>query len=112
VGKRSRVDDLVEDEGTGSSELDHEQGTDNSSFSDVDNSLEDSGLGKVVQSNHGLGSQDFAMPNIQAEIPGLEELMSSEMFGPLLRLSPPPSDKDYCFNLDSNEGVCDLFDVL
>ena len=34
------------------------------------------------------------------------------VFGPLLRLSPPPSDKDYCFNLDDSEGVCDLFDVL
>merc|ERR1711862_639621 len=56
--------------------------------------------------------QDFAMPSMQTEIPGLEELVSSEMFGPLLRLSPPPSEKDYCFNLDDSEGVCDLFDVL
>lgn len=29
---------------------------------------------------------------------------------PLLRLSPTPAD-DYNFNLDDNEGVCDLFDV-
>ena len=29
-----------------------------------------------------------------------------------MRLSPPPSEKDYCFNLDDSEGVCDLFDVL
>merc|ERR1712129_549756 len=56
--------------------------------------------------------QAFAMPTMQTDIPGLEELMSSEMFGPLLRLSPPPSEKDYCFNLDDSEGVCDLFDVL
>lgn len=33
------------------------------------------------------------------------------VFAPLLRLSPPPTDKDYYFNLDENEGVCDLFDV-
>ena len=33
------------------------------------------------------------------------------VFGPLMRLSPPPSEKDYCFNLDDSEGVCDLFDV-
>lgn len=59
-----------------------------------------------------LSSADFSLPTIQGEIPGLEELMESEMFGPLLRLSPPPTEKDYCFNLDSNEGVCDLFDVL
>lgn len=58
------------------------------------------------------GPQDFAMPSLGTEIPGLDELMASEMFGPLLRLSPPPSEKDYCFNLDDSEGVCDLFDVL
>ena len=33
------------------------------------------------------------------------------VFAPLLRLSPPPTDKDYYFNLDDSEGVCDLFDV-
>lgn len=32
-------------------------------------------------------------------------------FSPLMRLTPPPSDKDYNFNLDDNEGVCDLFDI-
>ncbi|KAG2458209.1 E2F5 factor, partial [Polypterus senegalus] len=39
----------------------------------------------------------------------IEELMSSDVF-PLLRLSPPPG-VDYSFNLDDNEGICDLFDV-
>ncbi|ESO87892.1 hypothetical protein LOTGIDRAFT_127203 [Lottia gigantea] len=32
-------------------------------------------------------------------------------FAPLLRLSPVPNDRDYYFNLDDSEGVCDLFDV-
>ncbi|KAI5234935.1 Transcription Factor E2F4 [Manis pentadactyla] len=43
----------------------------------------------------------------------LEELMSSEVFAPLLSLSPPPTpgDHDYLYNLDKSEGVCDLFDV-
>ncbi|KFU85314.1 Transcription factor E2F4, partial [Chaetura pelagica] len=41
----------------------------------------------------------------------LEELMTSEVFAPLLRLSPPPGDHDYIYNLDESEGVCDLFDV-
>ncbi|XP_047453169.1 transcription factor E2F4 [Mugil cephalus] len=41
----------------------------------------------------------------------LEDLMSSEVFSPLLRLSPPPSDHDYIYNLDETEGLCDLFDV-
>ncbi|MBN3317915.1 E2F4 factor, partial [Atractosteus spatula] len=41
----------------------------------------------------------------------LEELMTSEVFSPLLRLSPPPGDHDYVYNLDESEGLCDLFDV-
>ncbi|XP_072112468.1 transcription factor E2F5-like isoform X1 [Mobula birostris] len=39
----------------------------------------------------------------------MDEFISSDVF-PLLRLSPPPAD-EYSFNLDENEGVCDLFDV-
>lgn len=35
----------------------------------------------------------------------------SPVFAPLLRLSPPPGDHDYIYNLDESEGVCDLFDV-
>ncbi|XP_023376607.1 transcription factor E2F5 [Pteropus vampyrus] len=45
--------------------------------------------------------------SVSADI--IDELMSSDVF-PLLRLSPTPAD-DYSFNLDENEGVCDLFDV-
>lgn len=37
--------------------------------------------------------------------------ISSSVFSPLLRLSPPPSDHDYIYNLDETEGLCDLFDV-
>lgn len=44
----------------------------------------------------------------------IEPNSNSEPFSfavfPLLRLSPTPAD-DYNFNLDDNEGVCDLFDV-
>lgn len=38
-------------------------------------------------------------------------LLLSAVFAPLLRLSPPPGDHDYIYNLDESEGVCDLFDV-
>ncbi|KAI0222524.1 Transcription factor E2F4 [Lamellibrachia satsuma] len=41
----------------------------------------------------------------------MDDLITQEMYAPLLRLSPPPSDKDYFFNLDDSEGVSDLFDV-
>uniref|UniRef100_A0AAY4DZ71 E2F/DP family winged-helix DNA-binding domain-containing protein n=1 Tax=Denticeps clupeoides TaxID=299321 RepID=A0AAY4DZ71_9TELE len=41
----------------------------------------------------------------------LQDLMSSEVFSPLLRLSPPPGDHDYIYSLDDSEGLCDLFDV-
>lgn len=37
--------------------------------------------------------------------------LSPAVFSPLLRLSPPPSDHDYIYNLDETEGLCDLFDV-
>ncbi|NWH72179.1 E2F5 factor, partial [Piaya cayana] len=50
---------------------------------------------------------DTPSGNIGGDI--IDELMSSDVF-PLLRLSPTPGD-DYNFNLDDNEGVCDLFDV-
>jgi len=93
------------------------------SYSDVETSLEGAvaslsniqglaNVGGLPSSCISTSTTDFSLPTIQGDIPGLEELMSSEMFGPLLRLSPPPTEKDYCFNLDSNEGVCDLFDVL
>ena len=35
----------------------------------------------------------------------------STVYAPLLRLSPPPGEHDYYFNLDDSEGVCDLFDI-
>uniref|UniRef100_A0A3B4AW87 E2F/DP family winged-helix DNA-binding domain-containing protein n=1 Tax=Periophthalmus magnuspinnatus TaxID=409849 RepID=A0A3B4AW87_9GOBI len=38
-------------------------------------------------------------------------LLIVHLFSPLLRLSPPPSDHDYIYNLDETEGLCDLFDV-
>ncbi|KAL6260336.1 hypothetical protein P5V15_007867 [Pogonomyrmex californicus] len=34
-----------------------------------------------------------------------------DFYGPLMRLSPPPGEKDYNFNLSENEGVYDLFDI-
>ncbi|KAI3377862.1 hypothetical protein L3Q82_008997 [Scortum barcoo] len=41
----------------------------------------------------------------------ITELMASEVFSPLLRLSPPPSEYEYVYNLDESEGLCDLFDI-
>ncbi|KAM7406185.1 hypothetical protein PAMP_000579 [Pampus punctatissimus] len=41
----------------------------------------------------------------------ITELMASEVFSPLLRLSPPPTEHEYVYNLDDSEGVCDLFDI-
>ncbi|ESO06914.1 hypothetical protein HELRODRAFT_191241 [Helobdella robusta] len=42
----------------------------------------------------------------------LDEVFNSDMFSQSpLRLSPPPSDKDYYFKMSDSEGVCDLFDI-
>ncbi|XP_051174395.1 transcription factor E2F4-like isoform X2 [Leptopilina boulardi] len=35
----------------------------------------------------------------------------TDICGPLVRLSPPPGESDYRFNLGENEGLCDLFDI-
>jgi transcription factor E2F4/5 len=39
----------------------------------------------------------------------IEDQIRPDVLQPLLRLSPPPSGRDYCFNLDMNEGAFDLF---
>ncbi|XP_040891359.1 transcription factor E2F4-like [Toxotes jaculatrix] len=41
----------------------------------------------------------------------ITKLMTSKVFSPLLRLSPPPSENEYIYNLDESEGLCDLFDT-
>ncbi|XP_069312814.1 transcription factor E2F4 isoform X2 [Eulemur rufifrons] len=69
---------------------------------------------QLTTSTHVPGTTEvLGVASPAAEISGelLEELMSSEVFAPLLRLSPPPGDHDYIYNLDESEGVCDLFDV-
>ena len=43
------------------------------------------------------GIIDHVVPDVQA---------------PLVRLSPPPSSRDYCFNLDESEGATDLFGLM
>ncbi|XP_052121708.1 transcription factor E2F5-like [Frankliniella occidentalis] len=53
-----------------------------------------------------LGSKDLLFGGDN----GLSE-DTFDIYGPLLRLSPPPCEKDYLFNLGEGEGVCDLFDV-
>ncbi|XP_053174510.1 transcription factor E2F4-like [Scomber japonicus] len=41
----------------------------------------------------------------------ITELIASQVFSPLLRLSPPPTEQEYAYNLDDSEGLCDLFDI-
>ena len=55
--------------------------------------------GELIAQMHNRNDADFN---------NIEDLLSSD---PLLRLSPPPTDRDYFFNLDDSEGVCDLFDI-
>jgi hypothetical protein len=35
--------------------------------------------------------------------------MSQEFNNALIRLSPPPSDRDYLFNMNQGESLADLF---
>lgn len=48
---------------------------------------------------------------VKTELEEDEKDDSTSVFTPLLRLSPPPGEQDYYFNLEDSEGVCDLFDV-
>lgn len=48
-------------------------------------------------------------PRSKSRTWAIEGQIRPDIFQPLLRLSPPPSARDYCFNLDPNEGAYDLF---
>ncbi|XP_034952444.1 transcription factor E2F5-like [Chelonus insularis] len=47
---------------------------------------------------------------LQSDSSLLDEFYS-DFCGPLISLSPPPSEKDFHFNLSDHEGVLDLFDI-
>lgn len=53
-----------------------------------------------------VSTSDIAQKDLE-----LFDQFYSDIYGPLVRLSPPPSEKDYHFNLSENEGICDLFDI-
>ncbi|XP_031840830.1 transcription factor E2F5 [Nomia melanderi] len=55
--------------------------------------------------------RDVSMSDIAQKDLELFDQFYSDIYGPLVRLSPPPSEKDYHFNLSENEGICDLFDI-
>ncbi|XP_041792489.1 transcription factor E2F4-like [Chelmon rostratus] len=69
--------------------------TDTSELRDISKELED-----ILRPTKELMNADL-----------ITELLASEVFSPLLRLSPPPSEQEYVYNLDESEGLCDLFDV-
>ncbi|XP_046744493.1 transcription factor E2F4-like isoform X1 [Diprion similis] len=48
---------------------------------------------------------------VRTDLDLLDEFYS-DFCGPLVRLSPPPGEKDYHFHLSENEGICDLFDIV
>ncbi|KAK7114937.1 hypothetical protein V1264_000909 [Littorina saxatilis] len=48
-----------------------------------------------------------------SDLPDLESFFDQDALQqPLMRLSPPPTEHDYFYNLDESEGVCDMFDVF
>ncbi|XP_071442246.1 transcription factor E2F5-like [Hetaerina americana] len=53
---------------------------------------------------------DSTLPELDDDI--MEELIGADVLAPLLRLSPPPSHRDYLFDLGDTEGVSDLFDLF
>uniref|UniRef100_A0A665T6P6 E2F transcription factor CC-MB domain-containing protein n=1 Tax=Echeneis naucrates TaxID=173247 RepID=A0A665T6P6_ECHNA len=67
-----------------------------------------SALNATADAKQCTKSQQTSMKDI-ADL--ITRLMTSEVFSPLLRLSPPPSENEYLCNLDESEGLSDLFDV-
>lgn len=64
---------------------------------------------ETVKEETTTDSNKIRIPLAQKQMMDIEEIITPDVFAPLLRLSPPPNGRDYCFNLDTNEGVCDLF---
>ncbi|XP_014204522.1 transcription factor E2F5 isoform X2 [Copidosoma floridanum] len=48
--------------------------------------------------------------NVHQNLDYIDEIYAG-ICGPLMRLSPPPQEKDFRFNLGESEGLCDLFDI-
>ena len=75
---------------------------------DVDescSSIEDS----AIQESNEPSNKNVRIPFSQKQIIDIDDLITPDVLAPLLRLSPPPNGRDYCFNLDQSEGICDLF---
>ncbi|XP_069549478.1 transcription factor E2F5-like [Brachyistius frenatus] len=53
--------------------------------------------------------KDLPKEKLNADL--ITKLITSEVFSPLLRLSPPPSQHEYIYTLDESEGISDLFDI-
>ncbi|KAG7278826.1 hypothetical protein CRUP_010389 [Coryphaenoides rupestris] len=59
-----------------------------------------------------INKDPAASTPVSLPVPPPRDLFSrSPLFAPLLKLSPPPSERDYTYNLDESEGISDLFDV-
>ncbi|KAJ1521946.1 hypothetical protein ONE63_002277 [Megalurothrips usitatus] len=102
--KQPRLDeevDVKEDEENKTHEPESENPID--ADGDTDNELTELDAEVILRD---LGSRDLLFGGDH----GLAE-DTFDLYGPLLRLSPPPCEKDYLFNLGEGEGVCDLFDV-
>merc|ERR1712071_532911 len=57
--------------------------------------------------SHPLEQEPTLKPMQTEDDTEMEELVTDSF----LRLSPPPSERDYYFHLDENEGLTDLFDM-
>ncbi|XP_077502610.1 transcription factor E2F5-like isoform X2 [Amblyomma americanum] len=77
--------------------------------------------GAVSGNSEPSGNTDVPKDLASEELLDLKEMNlgdSDELYenmsptSPFLCLSPPLSERDYFFNLDEDEGICDLFDIL
>ncbi|XP_015781134.1 transcription factor E2F4 [Tetranychus urticae] len=61
--------------------------------------------------NHPVNNRVNRRVNNQPKTPLEYHEIIADVLQPLVKLSPPPSGRDYCFNLDKSEGLVDLFEI-
>ncbi|CAG7838581.1 unnamed protein product [Allacma fusca] len=77
-------------------------------ISEAGDSVDDGSETKPESSEAGVGDEQ-GEDDLAAELP--DGFCSTSLVGPILRLSPPPTEQDYRFTLAKHEGLVELYDV-
>uniref|UniRef100_A0A1B6E4X6 E2F/DP family winged-helix DNA-binding domain-containing protein n=1 Tax=Clastoptera arizonana TaxID=38151 RepID=A0A1B6E4X6_9HEMI len=102
---------FLAEEGTKMENVAHLQES-NELESDCGGTVETKSLDSCVEASFVAGDLSKDDDSVKTGSEFLENIIAGDFFrAPFVCLSPPPSDKDYYFNLSEHEGVSDLFDI-